>query len=100
MKGYDHTPLEREKVIEFISRLSDLQKRQRAEFEKLQVSTSDIVLGKTPLTTTFAHQSDSRARSDEYNEKSRRLHNELESLRMQKNNMRAQIVRWILFIFP
>jgi len=45
MKGY-HAPLEREKVIEFISRLSDLQKRQRAEFEKLQVSTSDIVLGK------------------------------------------------------
>ncbi|KIM89254.1 hypothetical protein PILCRDRAFT_218441 [Piloderma croceum F 1598] len=71
MKGYDHTPLEREKVIEFISRLSDLQKRQRAEFEKIQ--------------------SDSRVHSEEYNEKSRRLHTELESLKMQKNNMRAHI---------
>jgi DNA repair protein RAD50 len=42
MKGYDCTPLEREKVIEFISRLSDLQKKHRKEFEKLQVSESDI----------------------------------------------------------
>jgi hypothetical protein len=48
MKGYNYTPLEREKVVEFISRLSGLQKRQRAKFEKLQVpSTSDIVLGST-----------------------------------------------------
>jgi hypothetical protein len=47
MKGCNDTPLEKEKVIEFISQLSDLQKRQRAESEKLQESTSDIVLGST-----------------------------------------------------
>jgi hypothetical protein len=40
MKGYDSTPLEREKVIEFISRLGDMQKKQRAEFDKLQVRKS------------------------------------------------------------
>jgi hypothetical protein len=37
MKGYDYTSLEREKVIEFISRLGDMQKNQRVEFDKLQV---------------------------------------------------------------
>jgi DNA repair protein RAD50 len=46
MKGYDYTPLEREKVIEFISRLGDLQKKQRTEFERLQV-------GKPKLTTNI-----------------------------------------------
>lgn len=42
MKGYDCTPLEREKVIEFISRLSDLQKKQRTEYDKLQVGESEV----------------------------------------------------------
>jgi DNA repair protein RAD50 len=44
IKGYDYTPLEREKVIEFFERLSDLQNRQRTEYEKLQVSRPDIIL--------------------------------------------------------
>lgn len=38
MKGFDHSPLEREKVVEFISRLTDSQKRQNAETDRLQVS--------------------------------------------------------------
>jgi DNA repair protein RAD50 len=38
LKGYDHSPLEREKVIEFNSRLGDLQRRQNAETERLQAS--------------------------------------------------------------
>ena len=38
LKGYDHSPLEREKVVEFISRLGDLQRLQNAETERLQVS--------------------------------------------------------------
>ena len=37
MKGYDHSPLEREKVSEFVSRLGELQRRQNAETEQLQV---------------------------------------------------------------
>lgn len=37
IKGYDYSPLEREKVVEFISRLGDVQRRQRAEFESAQV---------------------------------------------------------------
>ena len=39
LKGFDHSPLEREKVIEFVSRLSDLQRRQNVENERLQVSS-------------------------------------------------------------
>ncbi|KAI9566180.1 P-loop containing nucleoside triphosphate hydrolase protein [Boletus coccyginus] len=38
IKGYSHSPLEREKVIEFIYRLGDLQSKQRSEYEKLQSS--------------------------------------------------------------
>ncbi|KAH7924955.1 hypothetical protein BV22DRAFT_469854 [Leucogyrophana mollusca] len=71
IKGYSHTPLEREKVAEFISRLSDLLRRQKLEYEKLQ--------------------SDSRSKNDEYNRKSRQLHTELEGLKMQRNNTREQI---------
>lgn len=37
IKGYDYAPLERDKIIEFISRLNELQRKQRLEFEKLQV---------------------------------------------------------------
>ncbi|KAH7885017.1 ALG6, ALG8 glycosyltransferase family-domain-containing protein [Phlebopus sp. FC_14] len=71
IKGYSHSPLEREKVTEFISRLGDLQRRQRAEYEKLQ--------------------GESRAKNDEYNKKSRQLHTELESLKMQRGGARDQI---------
>ncbi|KAF9219190.1 hypothetical protein BS17DRAFT_718386 [Gyrodon lividus] len=72
IKGYSHSPLEREKVNEFISRLGDLQRRERSEYEKLQ--------------------SGSRAKNDEFNRKSRQLHTELESLKMQRSNTREQIV--------
>jgi len=37
LKGYDHSPLEREKVVEFISRLGELQRQQNADTEQLQV---------------------------------------------------------------
>jgi len=37
LNGYDHSPLERENVIEFISRFGDLRRRQNAETERLQV---------------------------------------------------------------
>ncbi len=37
IKGFGHSPLEREKVVEFISRLGDVQRKQRAELERLQV---------------------------------------------------------------
>ena len=42
MKGFDHTPLEREKVVEFINRLSELQQRQNAEADRVQVRTARI----------------------------------------------------------
>ncbi|KAG6379376.1 P-loop containing nucleoside triphosphate hydrolase protein [Boletus reticuloceps] len=71
IKGYSHSPLEREKINEFIYRLGDLQSKQRAEYEKLQ--------------------SEIRAKNNEFNRKSRQLHTELESLKMQRGNTREQI---------
>lgn len=38
-------------------------------------------------------QSESRERTDDYNRKARQLHTELEGLKMQKANLRTQIVR-------
>ena len=76
IKGYSHSPLEREKVNEFIYRLGDLQRRQRSEYEKLQ--------------------SEIRAKNDEFNRKSRQLHTESESLKMQRGNTREQIVSLIV----
>ncbi|KAG1844659.1 P-loop containing nucleoside triphosphate hydrolase protein [Suillus subalutaceus] len=72
IKGYNHTPLEREKVVEFLSRLGDLQRRQRSEFDKLQTGRN--------------------SKNDEHSRKLRLLHTELESLRMQRGNTREQIV--------
>ncbi|KAG2155166.1 P-loop containing nucleoside triphosphate hydrolase protein [Suillus bovinus] len=71
IKGYNHTPLEREKVVEFVSRLGDLQRRQRSEFDKLQTGRN--------------------SKNDEHSRKLRQLHTELESLRMQRGNTREQI---------
>jgi DNA repair protein RAD50 len=41
IKGYDYSPLEREKVVEFISKLGDVQRRQKIEYEKVQVSVEN-----------------------------------------------------------
>ncbi|KAG2126539.1 P-loop containing nucleoside triphosphate hydrolase protein [Suillus clintonianus] len=71
IKGYNHSPLEREKVVEFVSRLGDLQRRQRSEYEKLQTGRN--------------------SKNDEHSRKLRVLHTELESLRMQRGNTREQI---------
>ncbi|KAG2030192.1 P-loop containing nucleoside triphosphate hydrolase protein [Suillus americanus] len=71
IKGYNHTPLEREKVVEFVSRLGDLQRRQRSEFDKLQTGRN--------------------SKNDDHSRKLRLLHTELESLRMQRGNTREQI---------
>ncbi|KAG2749419.1 hypothetical protein P692DRAFT_20469301 [Suillus brevipes Sb2] len=71
IKGYNHTPLEREKVVEFVSRLGDLQRRQRSEFDKLQTGRN--------------------SKNDEHSRKLRLLHTELENLRMQRRNTREQI---------
>lgn len=76
IKGYNHSPLEREKINEFIYRLGDLQSKQRSEYEKLQ--------------------SEIRAKNDEFNRKSTQLRTELESLKMQRGNTREQIVSLIV----
>ncbi|KAG9312670.1 hypothetical protein JVU11DRAFT_7086 [Chiua virens] len=61
----NHSPLECEKVNEFIYRLGDLQRKQRSEYEKLQ--------------------SEIRGKNGQFNRKSRQLHTELESLKLQVN---------------
>ncbi|KAG0693928.1 hypothetical protein DFH29DRAFT_1037552, partial [Suillus ampliporus] len=71
IKGYNHSPLECKKVVEFVSRLGDLQRRQRSEHEKLQTGRN--------------------SKNDEHSRKLRLLHTELESLRMKRGNAREQI---------
>ncbi|KAF8349440.1 hypothetical protein F5887DRAFT_914397 [Amanita rubescens] len=59
IKGFGHSPLERDKVVEFISRLGDVQRKQRAELERLQ--------------------NDLRTKTAEFNDKFRQLGSELEA---------------------
>ncbi|KDR82825.1 hypothetical protein GALMADRAFT_112894 [Galerina marginata CBS 339.88] len=71
IKGFSHSPLEREKILEFLSRLGDVQRRQQHEFEKLQ--------------------SDLKAKNEDYYSKLRALDYELESHKSQKQRLRDQI---------
>ncbi|KAF9463040.1 hypothetical protein BDZ94DRAFT_1362864 [Collybia nuda] len=71
IKGFSQTPLEREKVIEFLTRLSESQRTQKSELEKLQ--------------------NELRIEAEEYNKKSRQLHYELDGHKLQKRNLREQI---------
>jgi DNA repair protein RAD50 len=41
LKGYDIKPLQREKVIEFISQMGDLQKSYKSDYENLQVGQTE-----------------------------------------------------------
>ncbi|KAI0917273.1 hypothetical protein AcW2_007450 [Taiwanofungus camphoratus] len=71
IKGYDHSPLEREKVLEFITRLGELRRRQNLETDELR--------------------DEIKSRSEEYNAKSRRLHTELEGYKQQKSSLRERV---------
>ncbi|KAF9013278.1 hypothetical protein BDQ17DRAFT_1386857 [Cyathus striatus] len=71
IKGYNISPLDRNKVIEFMSRLGDVQRKQRTELENLQ--------------------NELRAKTEEYNRKARQLDSEIEGHRHQKKNFREQI---------
>ncbi|KAI0345847.1 hypothetical protein BDW22DRAFT_1353452 [Trametopsis cervina] len=72
LKGYDHSPLEREKIIEFITRLTDLQRNQNNETDSLQ--------------------SEQKSRSLDYNAKLRQLHSEIERFKQQKDTLRERQV--------
>ncbi|THH27305.1 hypothetical protein EUX98_g6880 [Antrodiella citrinella] len=68
MKGYDHTHLSRDEILEFISKLSDLQRSQNRETEKLQNEGKRV--------------------NDEYNSKLRELTNTLEKHRQTRDAIR------------
>ncbi|KAI0702294.1 hypothetical protein BC835DRAFT_1404375 [Cytidiella melzeri] len=70
LMGYDYSPLEREKIIEFITRLTDLQRAQNNE--------------------TDALQSEQKSKSETYNAQLRRLHAEVERFKQQKDNLRER----------
>ncbi|CAA7261579.1 unnamed protein product [Cyclocybe aegerita] len=71
IKGFNYSPLERDKVIEFLTRLDDVQQRRRSELEKLQ--------------------SELKSENEVYQNKLRVLDKELERQNLQKQNIRSQI---------
>ncbi|KIK01859.1 hypothetical protein K443DRAFT_678003 [Laccaria amethystina LaAM-08-1] len=71
IKGYQYSPLEREKVVEFLSRLGDVQRKQKAEFEKFQ--------------------SDLRSKTEQYNRQTMNLNQELQGHKMRKENLRTRL---------
>ncbi|KAF7792625.1 hypothetical protein EIP86_003722 [Pleurotus ostreatoroseus] len=71
MKGFDHTPLEREHVAEFITTFTDVRNQQNT-------ATEDI-------------QREYKLKSDDFNAKSRELHGELAGLKSQKETDKTRI---------
>ncbi|KAI0030422.1 hypothetical protein K488DRAFT_87770 [Vararia minispora EC-137] len=71
IRGYDASPLEDQKVVEFTSQLSALQRRWSVEMERLQ--------------------RESKAKDTEYLAKSRQLHSEQDSLKHRRNSAQERI---------
>ncbi|KAF8895513.1 hypothetical protein BD779DRAFT_1640508 [Infundibulicybe gibba] len=71
IRGYSHSPLERDKVVEFLTRLGDFQRKQKSEHEKFQL--------------------DLRHKGDDYMKKARQLDNILDGHKRQKMSLRERI---------
>ncbi|KIM43207.1 hypothetical protein M413DRAFT_444016 [Hebeloma cylindrosporum] len=71
IKGFNYSPLEREKVLEFLSRLGDVQRRHHLEFEKLQ--------------------NELKIKDEDYYDKVRALDKQLGDQRSQKQRLREQV---------
>ncbi|KNZ73056.1 DNA repair protein RAD50 [Termitomyces sp. J132] len=72
IKGFNVTPLEREKVVDFLSKLNEMKNKHRTDLEKLQ--------------------SDLRTKTEEYAHKQRMMDNELSKHKLEKENLREQII--------
>ncbi|KAG6890641.1 hypothetical protein C0995_006617 [Termitomyces sp. Mi166 len=73
IKGFSVTPLERDKVVDFLSRLNEMKNKHRMDLEKLQ--------------------SDLRDKTEDYAQKQRMMDNELNKHKLEKENLREQIVQ-------
>lgn len=83
-------------MLEFITRLADVQRKQKLEFEKLQVCGLLCLIAWKTAELVSPLQADSRAMNDEYNRKARQLDSELEGYKLQKSSLRDQIVCRVL----
>ncbi|KAG6854661.1 hypothetical protein C0991_003309 [Blastosporella zonata] len=70
IKGFSASPLEREKVVEFLSRLNEMKNKHRMDLEKLQ--------------------GDLRTQTEEYSRKQRMLDNELNKHKLEKDSLSKQ----------
>lgn len=98
IKGYDHSPLEREKVLEFITRLGELRRRQNLETDELRVCSLLLLLKIGCHWFLTRTQDEIKSRSEEYNAKSRRLHTELEGYKQQKSSLRERVVSLLEYV--
>ncbi|KAH9480437.1 DNA repair protein RAD50 [Psilocybe cubensis] len=73
IKGFSQSPLEREQVLNFLSKLGDVQRVSQNDFEKLQ--------------------SDLKLKEEEYHTKLRKLDNELASHKSQQERLREQTIQ-------
>ncbi|CAL1713176.1 unnamed protein product [Somion occarium] len=70
LRGYDHSPLEKEQVLEFTTKLSELQRKQIIEADNIQA--------------------DSKASNDDYRERLRTLDADLQRLKHRKESLRER----------
>ncbi|KAF4617143.1 hypothetical protein D9613_005936 [Agrocybe pediades] len=71
IKGFTHSPLERENVTDFFARLTDVQRSHQHKYESLQ--------------------SELKTRNDDYHNKMHDLNNQVASLKSQKTRIADQI---------
>lgn len=91
MRGFDASPLERDKILDFTTKLGSLLVQQTTEVDRIQVifpragSYWDAGF-------TITHQNEILQSNTTYNEKSRQLHASLERYKQQRANNRSKIV--------
>lgn len=91
IRGFDVSPLEPDKIPEFITKLGSLLAQQRNEVERLQVVRTGYPQPYLALTSYI--QNEIQQSNATYNERSRQLHTTLERHKQQRANNRSRIVR-------
>jgi hypothetical protein len=91
MRGFDVSPLERDKILDFTTKLSSLSVQQTAEVDRIQVRLTRAGSYSYPALTIML-QNETLQSNATYNEKSRQLHASLERYKQQRANNRTRIV--------
>lgn len=90
IRGFDRSPLEKEKIQEFTSRLSDMQRAKITETDNIQVF--DMIYNSTASYADNLLKIESKAVLDDYAERLRTLDADLQRHKHRKETLREKLV--------